>query len=470
MSKHYNAPHGFAHFELHPCLLDAVNAQGFTHPMPIQARAIPKILEGRDVLASAETGSGKTAAYVLPLLQSLINQRLEEGISAAKGHHIRALILVPTRELALQVSEVVTELGARMRPTVKCVSVYGGVVVQHQRAVLRQGVEVLVATPARLLSLIDAKAVVFNKLRTLVLDEVDRLVSIDFQDEVETVLKHLPNKRQNLFFTATFPDSIRHLVRTVLNNPEVIDIPLGEEILVDQHVAAVNLRDKTPALKYLLAENDWQQVLVFCSTKKSCDALAAALKSLDIKVAALHGNIPSEQREQALALFRRGQLRVLVATDIAARGLDIGQLDCVINYELPRLVNDYQHRIGRTGRAGKRGQAINLVAHHELAHFEAIEKYTRERHPREVIPGFEPDEAAPPPPSRRKPKKVLGKKRKAKQRESRKQRRHKKPFGTGENLGQQDKTEPYTATAQEPVETTGSEPKRSFYKDLPDSD
>lgn len=469
MSQSYDTAHSFARFELHPCLVDAVNAQGFTKPMPIQARSIPKILEGRDVLASAETGSGKTAAYVLPLLQSLLNQRLEEGVTAAKGHHIRALVLVPTRELALQVAEVVGELGARMRPSVKCVSVYGGVELSHQSYVLQQGVEVLVATPARLLALIQAKAVVFNKLRTLVLDEVDRLVSPDFQDEVETILKHLPNKRQNLFFTATFPDSIRNLVRTVLDNPEVIDIPLAETILIDQHIATVNQRDKVQALNYLLNENDWQQVLVFCTTKKSCDDLAAALKSLSVNVLALHGNIPSDQREQALALFRRGKLRVLVATDVAARGLDIGQLDCVINLELPRLVNDYQHRIGRTGRAGKTGQAISLVAHHELAHLEAIEKYTRERHPREIIPGFEPDPVAPPAPSRRKPKKTLGKKRKVKQKEARKQKRNKKPFGSGEGIATE-QTGLYKTTAQRKAEQQSSEPKPSFYKDVPGSD
>jgi len=470
MPNQFDAPHAFARFELHPCLLDAITFQGFSRPMPIQARAIPKILEGRDVLASAETGSGKTAAYALPLLQSLIQQRLEEGKEAAKGHHIRALILVPTRELALQVSEVVSELGSKMRPAVRCASVYGGATLAHQVMALKHGVEVLVATPARLLDLINAKAVVFNKLRTLVLDEVDRLVSVDFQDEVETILRHLPNKRQNLFFTATFPDSIRNLVRKVLNNPEVIDIPLGADILIDQHVATVNLRDKVAVLNYLLNENDWQQVLVFCTTKKSCDQLIVALKSLEVEALALHGNIPSDQREAALALFKRGQVRILVATDIAARGLDIGQLDCVINYELPRQANDYQHRIGRTGRAGKTGQAINLVAHHELAHLESIEKYTRERHPREIIPGFEPDEIAPPAPSRKKPKKVLGKKRKVKQKAQLKQQRDKKPFGSAIGQGGTAKPSPYKASVK--LNDASDEPKqqRSFYKKAPDAE
>jgi len=453
MPNNADNTHTFARFELHPCLLDAITAKGYDRPMPIQGSAIPKIIEGRDVLASAETGSGKTAAYVLPLLQSLLEQRLEEGIAAAKGHHIRALILVPTRELALQVAEVVAELGARMRPAARCVSVYGGVEVKQQRVILERGVEVLVATPARLLDLIEAKAVVFNKLRTLVLDEVDRLISADFQDEVETILRHLPNQRQNLFFTATFPDSIRDLVRKVLNNPEVINIPWGDTILIDQHIVTVNLRDKVSVINYLLRENDWEQVLIFGTTKKSCDQLVLALKSLDVDVLALHGNIPTEQRITTLATFKTGSLRVLVATDIAARGLDIGQLDCVINYELPRQANDYQHRIGRTGRARKAGQAITLVAHHELAHFEAIEKHNQERFERETIAGFEPDTVAPSAPSRKKPKKVLGKKRKAKQKAALNQRKDKKPFGS-------------TVINSEASETSRS--GNSFYKSVPD--
>ena len=453
MSNQIDSPHTFARFNLHPCLLDAINAQGYDRPMPIQGHAIPKIIEGRDVLASAETGSGKTAAYVLPLLQSLLDQRQEEGIEAAKGHHIRALILVPTRELALQVSEVVEDLGSRMRPAVSCVSVYGGEEIPRQTAILQRGVEVLVATPARLIALIEAKAVVFNKLRTLVLDEVDRLISTDFQDEVETILRHLPNKRQNLFFTATFPDSIRDLVRKVLNNPEVIDIPLADKILIDQHIVTVNLRDKVSVVHYLLKENDWEQVLIFGTTKKSCDQLVQALKSLEVDALALHGNIPTDQRTAALASFKSGKLRVLVATDIAARGLDIGQLDCVINFELPRQANDYQHRIGRTGRARKTGQAISLVAHHELAHFEAIEKYNQERYPRETIEGFEPDTVAPSAPSRKKPKKVVGKKRKAKQKTVLKERKDKKPFGSA-------------VKSEKDKEATGS--GNSFYKSVPD--
>ena len=267
------------------------------------------------------------------------------------------------------------------------------------------------------------------------------------------MLRHLPNKRQNLFFTATFPDSIRDLVRKVLNNPEVIDIPLATSILIDQHIVTVNLRDKIAVVNYLLKENDWEQVLIFGTTKKSCDQLVLALKSLEVDVAALHGNIPTDLRVTTLASFKAAKLRVLVATDIAARGLDIGQLDCVINYELPRQANDYQHRIGRTGRARKTGQAITLVAHHELAHFEAIEKHNQERYERETIEGFEPDTIAPSAPSRKKPKKVLGKKRKAKQKTALRQRKEKKPFGSA-------------VAKSESVDNAGS--GSSFYKSVPD--
>lgn len=250
-------------------------------------------------------------------------------------------------------------------------------------------------------------------------------------------------------------------MRKVLDNPEVIDVPAGAKILIDQHVAVVNLRDKIHALNYLLKENDWEQVLVFATTKNSCNDLVAALKSLDVDVLALHGNIPTDQREAALTKFKAGDLRVLVATDIAARGLDIGSLDCVINYELPRQANDYQHRIGRTGRAGKTGQAINLVAHHEMTHFESIEKFYREQFPRETIPGFEADAIAPPPPARKKPKKVVGKKRKVQRKAEKKGRREKKPFGS--NL----------ATPAKPAFDKPATPKQSgasFYKRMPDSD
>ena len=420
--------HAFARFNLHPMLLDAVNKAGYVEPTPIQDRSIPKIIEGRDVLASAETGSGKTVAYVLPLLQALLNQRAEDGPYAAKGHHIRALILVPTRELALQVAGVVADLGVYMRPVVRCASVYGGVPVEDNVATLQEGVEVLVATPARLLALIEARGVVFNKLRTLVLDEVDRLISKDFQDEVESVLKHLPNSRQNLFFTATFPDSIRGLVRNVLDNPEVINVPPRAQIIISQHVLMVNLRDKLAITDYLLKENDWNQVLIFATTKKACDALVDNLQTLKVDVVGLHGNIEAGAREGALAQFKRGKVRVLVATDIAARGLDIPALDCVINYELPNPVTNYTHRVGRTGRALKEGQVINLVAHHEAGHFNAIEKHEGMRCVRETLDGFEPDKVAPPLPPRNKPKKVVGKKRKAAGKVKKKAKRTKKAF------------------------------------------
>lgn len=420
MSNQTTSP--FAEFLLDAALLTAVKQQGYKQPTPIQSRAIPKVLDGRDVLASAETGSGKTAAYTLPLLQSLLDERSVAGHIKTQGHHIRALVLVPTRELAVQVTEVINQLGVHIRPRMYCMSACGGVDIEEQAQELRKGTDILVATPARLLDLIEAKAVVFNQLQTLVLDEVDRLITQNFQYEIESILKHLPNQRQNLFFTATFPESIRQLVRRVLTNPEVINVPLHDKILIDQHAALVNQRDKISVVQYLVTENDWEQVLIFASTKRSCDHLVKVLVESDIEAQGLHGNIPPEQREEALAQFKAGKVRILVATDIAARGLDIGQLDCVINYELPNPVDNYTHRIGRTGRAGKTGQAISLIAHHELGHFKAIEKHAKVRLPRETIEGFEPDAEAPPPPKRTKPKKVASKNKKsrAKQKAKRK--------------------------------------------------
>lgn len=426
MSTQTTSP--FSEFMLDRALLDAINKQNYKKPTPIQSRAIPKILDGRDVLASAETGSGKTAAYALPLLQGLLDERSLASDVKTQGHHISALVLVPTRELAVQVTEMINQLSVAIRPRLYCMSACGGVDMEEQAQALRKGTDILVVTPARLLDLMDAKAVVFNQLQTLVLDEVDRLITQNFQYEIESILKHLPNQRQNLFFTATFPDSIRKLVRRVLKNPEVINVPLHEKILIDQHAALVNQRDKISVVQYLVTENDWEQVLIFASAKRSCDHLVNVLEESEIEALGLHGNIPTEQREQALARFKAGEVRILVATDIAARGLDIGQLDCVINYELPNPVENYTHRIGRTGRAGKTGQAISLVAHHELGHFKAIEKHAKVRLPRETIEGFEPDEVAPPAPTRKKPKKTVGKKKRTKQKAAKKQKSQSKLF------------------------------------------
>jgi len=406
----------FKTLKLLPVLLSAIKRIGFTTPTQIQMDAIPAILEGGDVLAGAETGSGKTAAFALPLLQTLIEHQKSDGYSQARGNHVRALILVPTRELAIQIREDILALAQMIRPEIRCLSVYGGVKINPQMMAMRGGVDVLISTPGRLLDLADHNALKFNKLQTLVLDEADRLVGSNFQQEIEDVFKMLPKQRQNLLFTATFPESVRKLVRDLLNEPTIINLEHSSEILIDQHVVTVNHDKKNDLLAHLLNENDWRQVLIFCSAKKRCDNLVLKLEKRDIQAMALHGDKAQKERIVALENFKAGKTRILVATDVASRGLDIKKLDCVINYELPRSPNDYIHRIGRTGRAGTKGQAITLIAHHEYAHFSVIEKRNNLRLAREQVAGFEADRKAPPPPTRDNPRKKNRKKLTKKQR------------------------------------------------------
>ncbi len=405
----------FSAFGFSAPIRHAIKQAGYQQPTDVQVKAIPEILAGHDVLAGAETGSGKTAAFALPLLEKLIHQKREEGHYAAKGNHIRALILVPTRELAIQISDEITAYAVGTSPTIKALGVFGGVKINLQMMALRGGADVLVATPGRLLDLASKNAVKFNKLQTLVVDEVDRLVGEDFKEEIKEIVKLLPAKRQNLMFTATFPESIRYLVRALLDHPVIIDIDPGEEVLIDQRLYTVNRENKNELLAYFLNEFDWKQVLVFCSAKKSCDNLVKKLEKRGIASVAMHGNKEQRNRAAALRGFKEGSIRVLVATDVAARGLDIEQLPCVFNFELPRSPKDYIHRIGRTGRAGESGTAISLIAHHEYAHFSVIEKHNDIRLKRESIEGFEADAEAPEPiknkPKKKKPKKLSKKRR-----------------------------------------------------------
>lgn len=406
----------FKAFKLSPTLLSAIKRIGFTTPTQIQMDAIPAILDGGDVLAGAETGSGKTAAFALPLLQTLIEHKKNDGYNQARGNHVRALVLVPTRELAIQIREDILALAQMTRPEIRCLSVYGGVKINPQMMAMRGGVDVLISTPGRLLDLAEHNALKFNKLQTLVLDEADRLVGANFQEEIENVFKILPKQRQNLLFTATFPESVRKLVRELLNEPTIINLEHSNESLIDQHVVTVNHDKKNDLLAHLLKENDWRQVLVFCSAKKRCDNLVLKLEKRDIQVFALHGDKAQKERIEVLENFKNGRIRILIATDVASRGIDIEKLDCVINYELPRSPNDYIHRIGRTGRAGVKGQAISLIAHHEYAHFAVIEKRNNFQLKREQVAGFEADRKAPPPPTRDNPRKNKRKKLTKKQR------------------------------------------------------
>ncbi len=425
---HKNTYSDFSSFELSSALLSAIEKVGYKKPTSIQTDAIPAILAGDDVLASAETGSGKTTAFVLPLLQKIIEQKEEDGWIAAKGRHVRALILVPTRELVVQVREEVKRLAQDIQPEVRCLSVYGGVKMDSQMRAMKSGVDVLISTPNRLLELTEEHALKFNKLQTLVIDEADRLVDTHFREEIEAVLKRLPNKHQKLLFTATFPESIRSLVRSFLTSPTIINIEQQLEAVIDQHVVTVNADKKYALLAHLLKENDWQQALVFCSAKKTCDRVVEKLAEFDVGAVALHGNREQKERLSAFEAFKKGDLRVLVATDVASRGLDVENLDCVINFDLPRSPNDYTHRIGRTGRAGKSGQAISLISHHEYAHFAVIEKRMNLRLEREQVEGFEASKNAPPPPPRKNTKKKMKAKLSKKKRQKLLDKQNAKPY------------------------------------------
>ena len=401
MKKH-PIPSDFEAFSFSDEVLSAIKQLGFEKPTDIQGKAIPAVLAGKDVLARADTGSGKTAAFALPLIDKLSNENIYTQIARCKRFNasvrvasncVQVLVLVPTRELAIQLAEVFTQLAAEVSPTLKCLSVFGGVKINPQMKALRGGADVLVATPGRLLDLVDQNAIKFNQVKALVIDEVDRLMKGDFQEEIERISKLLPNKRQNLMFTATFPESISRLVREVMNDPEVINMDeFVDELEIEQRVITVNHQQKNELLAHLLNENDWEQVLIFCSAKRTCDNLVKKLEKRSIEAVAMHSNKEQSKRMAALKDFKSGKTRILIATDVASRGIDIEQLPCVINYDLPRSPNDYVHRIGRTGRAGKVGHVISLIAHHEFQHFSVIEKHNGLHLNREELEGFELDE------------------------------------------------------------------------------
>ena len=417
---------GFASFSFSSKIFEAIKSAGYKKPTDVQADSIPAILDGKDVLARAETGSGKTAAFVLPLLEGIIRRNVKlASIMSKKGQNINnrhfnkknvvdIVVLVPTRELAIQIREEFERFSKGVEPRIKCLSVYGGVKINPQMLALRGGADVLISTPGRLLDLERNNAILLHQVRTLVVDEVDRLMKGDFQEEIDAIFKLMPKKRQNLMFTATFPESIRKLVRKIMNEPEIINVDdLYDDVDINQRVFTVNYDKKNDLLAHLLKENDWKQVLIFCSAKRSCDNLVKKLEKRDISAVAMHGNLQQNARARALADFKAGKTRVLIATDVAGRGIDIGQLPCVINYELPRSPNDYTHRIGRTGRAGEQGTAISLISHNEYQHFGVIEKRVGIRLEREQVKGLEADKNAPEPPKRNKAKKkAKGKKRK----------------------------------------------------------
>lgn len=370
-------------------ILKAVAEQGYDAPSPIQAQAIPAVLQGQDVMAAAQTGTGKTAGFTLPLLELL-----SKGQKAQAGQ-VRALVLTPTRELAAQVAESVETYGKYL--PLRSAVVFGGVPINPQIAKLRHGVDVLVATPGRLMDLHNQKAVKFNQLEILVLDEADRMLDMGFIRDIRKILAILPKQRQNLMFSATFSNEIRELAKGLVNNPIEISVTPrnAAATTVKQWVCPVDKTQKSALLIQLIKQNDWRQVLIFSRTKHGANRLAKNLEEAGIKAAAIHGNKSQAARTKALADFKTGQVRVLVATDIAARGLDIDQLPHVVNFDLPNVPEDYVHRIGRTGRAGASGQAVSLVSSEEIKLLNDIERLINRILDREIVEGFTPVHALP---------------------------------------------------------------------------
>lgn len=368
-------------------ILRAVAEQGYSEPTPIQRQAIPVVLAGRDLLASAQTGTGKTAGFTLPLLE-----KLSATTTPVRGRRpVRALILTPTRELAAQVGENVSDYSKYL--PLRSMVVFGGVSINPQMVKLRGGVDVLVATPGRLLDLAHQNAVDLSKVEILVLDEADRMLDMGFIHDIRRVLARLPAKRQNLLFSATFSDEIKGLAEKLLTNPEMVEVARRNTASeqVAQQVHFVDKKRKRELLSQLIGEGNWQQVLVFTRTKHGANHLAEQLGKDGITAAAIHGNKSQGARTRALADFKSGGIRVLVATDIAARGLDIEELPHVVNYELPNVAEDYVHRIGRTGRAAATGAALSLVCIDEHKLLRDIERLLKREIPRLAIPGYEPD-------------------------------------------------------------------------------
>jgi ATP-dependent RNA helicase RhlE len=365
-------------------LLRAVEKQGYQEATPIQQQAIPLILEGRDILAGAQTGTGKTAGFTLPMLQ-----RLQHG--TVNRRRIRALVLTPTRELAAQVADSVRSYGAYL--PFRAAVIFGGVSINTQIDKLRKGVDVVVATPGRLLDHLQQGTIDLSAIECLVLDEADRMLDMGFIRDIRKILKTLPKQRQNLLFSATFSNEIRRLAADLLNSPKEISVATNGKPAegIDQVVYPVDRQRKRELLSHTIGSEDWRQVLVFTRTKHGANRLAAQLESDGLKSAAIHGNKSQGARTRALQDFKAGKVRVLVATDVAARGLDIERLPHVVNFELPYVPEDYVHRIGRTARAGHEGSAVSLVCVDEHKLLADIEKLLQMKISKKTVPGYEPD-------------------------------------------------------------------------------
>jgi ATP-dependent RNA helicase RhlE len=372
-------------------LLRAVEAQGYTQPTPIQQHAIPPVLAGRDLLAAAQTGTGKTAGFVLPLLQRLTESKAKGSPDGRRPP--RVLILTPTRELAAQVEESVRAYGANL--PFKSTVIFGGVGMQPQVDALRRGIQILVATPGRLLDHVQQKTADLSRIEILVLDEADRMLDMGFIRDIRRILALLPKERQNLLFSATFSPEIRELAHSFLTDPAVVEVARRNSAseLVQQVAHPVDQGRKRELLAHLITDGNWQQVLVFTRTKHGANRLAQQLDRDGIAAEAIHGNKSQSHRTRTLADFKRGELRVLVATDIAARGLDIEELPHVVNFDLPHVPEDYVHRIGRTGRAGAEGEAVSLVSAEDKPLMADVEKLLGRSIERRVVAGFEPSQS-----------------------------------------------------------------------------
>ncbi|WP_455220864.1 DEAD/DEAH box helicase [Kaarinaea lacus] len=373
-------------------LLRAVSEKGYSSPTPIQQQAIPPILEGRDIMGGAQTGTGKTAGFTLPLLQRLMATNNDSGAKSGKNRRaIRALVLTPTRELAAQVEESVINYGKYL--PLCSTAIFGGTKINPQIQKLRNGVDILVATPGRLLDHVNQNTVNLSSVEILVLDEADRMLDMGFIRDIRKLLTRLPKQKQTLFFSATFSDDIKQLANGLLKSPTLIEVAQQNTASdrVAQVVHPVDKNRKRELLSYLIGSKNWKQVLVFTRTKHGADNLSRHLIADGIKAAAIHGNKSQGARTKALADFKSGKARVLVATDIAARGLDIDQLPHVVNYELPNNAEDYIHRIGRTGRAGNEGEAMSLVCVDELKLLKDIERLIKRDINKTVIDNFAPD-------------------------------------------------------------------------------
>ena len=380
----------FKNLGLSESILKSLSHKGYKEPTPIQQESIPAILEGKDVMAAAQTGTGKTASFTLPILHMLSHPKNDH-----KGHQVRALIITPTRELAAQVRDNVLTYGNNLN--LRSTAVYGGARIHNQQLKLKKGVDILVATPGRLLDLYNQKSVNFSKVEILVLDEADQMLDMGFIHDIKKIINLLPQQRQNLMFTATFSNPFRKLANELVENPIEISVTSDNETAanVDHYVHPVDKSRKAELLIELIETEQWKQALVFTRTKHGADRLTKQLLKVDIKAAAIHGNKTQNNRMKALDSFKNNRIKILVATDVAARGIDIPNMQQVINFDVPTVAKDYVHRIGRTGRAGKSGKAVSLVSADEFNLLQDIERLLKQTLKRHVIDGFEPDHSIP---------------------------------------------------------------------------